>query len=755
MIPEASKNLSFNVELKLVPNHSSIENCSQKCLLPSEKFPAGVAPGSLSICTINSKQYVCFLFPMNNNFPVGYCAIDNCVSIKKSSECPENVANTLTHIRIIETPVEPFREIKVKINLNKSLFETSQRLTRSKLAQAARTFLSLYSFTANSTIELYDRANNFGIDSIEILSGECDSVVGNISAETTFFVESIRYLGTASFLNTVEIAGVDNVICELDKVATECFLHGNWKSSGINQSHNALIVGPTGCGKTSICHNFVIKNKCNVFAIQSSDMMKPLPGETEEALRKVFADVRYFVEHFQPLDLTVILIENIDLLCPADVKTSNDKSQTARICGQFTSLVDDLQHIQNGNVLILATTSNLELVNTALRRPGRFKNEIFIHPPNEREREEILILLLRKESELGSEDKVELAKWVASRTPGYVGADLVSLVNFANRERCKGGAVSNNLTSLQFYKQLFTDALKMVKASSLRGTDVSIISSDLTFDHIGGMESLKKSLSVSILSSFKNPEAFRRFGLQPPKGILLYGPPGCAKTMIAKCLANEANMTFIATSGAEIYSPYVGDAEKFILKIFNTARKNAPCLIFFDEIDALVGSRQIGTSGSDVQTRLLSTLLTEMDGIGMKIQSANRSSSSQILIVGATNRPDVLDSALMRPGRFDRLIHVPAPDLMSRQKILAVYGKKMPFSSDVNIDELAQETANFSGADLYNLCNEAALNAITKNLEADVISMEDFRNVLREMKPSLTVQQINWYKNFEKQHVCI
>lgn len=269
------------------------------------------------------------------------------------------------------------------------------------------------------------------------------------------------------------------------------------------------------------------------------------------------------------------------------------------------------------------------------------------------------------------------------------------------------------------------------------------------------MIDLKTKLETSVLKALDHPETFRKFDLSIPKGILLYGPPGCAKTTIAKCLATEANMTFIATSGAEVYSPYVGCAEKFISKIFDTARKNSPCLIFLDEIDTLIGKRSTSSrSTSDVQSRILSTLLTEMDGIGLTVRSASKlSSENKILVVAATNRPDMIDDALMRPGRFDRLIHVPPPDLESRLEILRIYSKKMPFTEDIELEELASLTEGFSGADICNLCNESAMLAFGRKMDVELITKSDFKEVLAKTKSSLTSRQIQSYYDFENKRL--
>lgn len=266
--------------------------------------------------------------------------------------------------------------------------------------------------------------------------------------------------------------------------------------------------------------------------------------------------------------------------------------------------------------------------------------------------------------------------------------------------------------------------MKSILPSVLRDNVGSVTRSSLKLNSIGGMNELKKSLLTCILGPLRNPEVFDRFGIQSPKGILLYGPSGCAKTTITKCLAGETQMTLISVSSAEIYSPYVGEAEKFIVKLFNQARMSAPAILFFDEIDTIVGNRSKGGS-TNVNTRILSTLLTEIDGFG-----GSQGNQKAILVIGATNRPDLIDDALMRPGRFDKLIHVPAPDYQSRICILKHIAERMPILDDVKLQDVAVKTNNFSGADLVNLCNEVIFPFL------DIYEIVDNSNILGRSKCS-------------------
>lgn len=389
-------------------------------------------------------------------------------------------------------------------------------------------------------------------------------------------------------------------------------------------------------------------------------------------------------------------------------------------------------------IIAIGTTSKLELLNSAVRRSSRMGNcEIILDMPNEAQRHEIIKILNKQVSTEGVSENLQ--QHIAQSTPGFVGADLEVLCQFVSRH-----IINESLEFSEFNLQAAFDlGLKSISPSVMRENLGLVTRSKL--DAIGGMEELKKSLLTSVLGPLRHPETFRRLGLRSPSGILLYGPSGCAKTTIVKCLAGESKMTLISVSSAEIYSPYVGEAEKFIVKLFNQARMNAPTILFFDEIDTIVGNRSVSGGGNDAHMRILSTLLTEIDGFG-------GGDKKTVMIVGATNKPHMIDGALMRPGRFDKLVHVPAPDYESRINVLKFVAKSMPISDAVNFLDIAERTKNFSGADLVNLCNEAAMCAATKDLQSDIITEQDFDDVLTYLGPSLSEQQIQFYANFESSH---
>ncbi|XP_058462686.1 ATPase family gene 2 protein homolog B isoform X2 [Malaya genurostris] len=364
--------------------------------------------------------------------------------------------------------------------------------------------------------------------------------------------------------------------------------------------------------------------------------------------------------------------------------------------------------------------------------------------PSEEHRKDILTVVLER---TGFAIDASVLNEIIKRTAGYAGSDLELLIHTIQRSIDRNPSIALIETVDQ--------CLKKIRPNSLRNSIGVLSSLTNTLDSIGGMETLKKTLRVSVLGPLQHPQAFQRFGLSYLKGILLYGPPGCAKTTIARCLAAESRMTFVSVSAAAVYSPYVGQAEKLITRLFNQARLSAPAVIFLDEIDALVGCRSMqGTRSNDVHIRVLSTLLIEMDGIGGSFQSSMASSddSRNILVIAASNRPDMIDGALLRPGRINKLIHIPAPDVSARLEILKKVSANVPLADDVCLHRLAEQTERYSGADLRNLCSQAALHAASLDDDIHQVTMAHFQHVLQESGPSLTHEQIEWYFQYEADH---
>ena len=424
---------------------------------------------------------------------------------------------------------------------------------------------------------------------------------------------------------------------------------------------------------------------------------------------------------------SVLFLDELDVICP--VREGNAGGTTTRLVGQLLTLMDGLEG--RGNIVVIGATNRPNTIDPALRRPGRFDREIAVGVPNVDQRHDILRVLasglpLNADVDLGS---------VARACLGFVGADLAALVRDAAWAALRAGA---SVVTQAFLE----NALAHAQPSILRD---SIVKLDRTvrWDDIGGLEEVQKRVRRAVEWPIVHRDAFKRLGLRAPRGVLLYGPPGCSKTTLVKAMAASAGATFLSLSGAAIYSPFVGDAEATVRELFARGRSAAPSVLFFDEIDAIVSRRSFNSSdsGSDgggggVQERVLSTLLNEMDGI---------ESAEGILVVAATNRPDMLDAALLRPGRFDEIIYVPPPDERAREAIFSIHTRKMK-CDQVNLAALAAATEHYSGADIENVCREAAMNALRASVTSTQVTQAHFDAALDTVPASLPPAILSQYQ---------
>jgi len=501
---------------------------------------------------------------------------------------------------------------------------------------------------------------------------------------------------------------------------------------GIEPPKGILLYGPPGTGKTLLAKALANEIGAYFIAVNGPEIMSKFYGESEERLREVFKEA-------QENAPAIIFIDEIDSIAPKRSEVVGEVEK--RVVAQLLTLMDGIQ--ERGKVIVIGATNRPDDIDPALRRPGRFDREIEIRPPDEKGRFEILQVHTRNMPLAEDVDLREIAKM----TKGYTGADLAALAKEAAmaslREFMKSGKVDLNkpgeirreiLETLKVGRRHFLEAMKFVRPTLMREVYVEV--PEVHWDDIGGLENVKQELREVVEWPLKYPEVFQKMGIEPPKGILLYGPPGTGKTLLAKAVATESGANFIAIRGPEVLSKWVGESEKAVREVFRRAREVAPAVVFFDEIDSIAPVR--GQSfDSGVTDRIVNQLLTEMDGIVPL---------SNVVVLAATNRPDILDPALLRPGRFDRMIYVPPPDKEARKQILKIHTKKVPLANDVDLDRLAELTEGYTGADLAALVREAALLKLREKLEPGPVEWRHFEQALKKVRPSLTRDDIARYE---------
>ena len=504
---------------------------------------------------------------------------------------------------------------------------------------------------------------------------------------------------------------------------------------GIDPPKGVLLHGPPGCGKTLLARAVANESEANFFSINGPEIMSKFYGESEARLREIF-------QQAQQNAPSIIFIDEIDAIAPKREEVTGEVER--RVVAQLLALMDGLA--ARGNVIVIGATNRPDALDPALRRPGRFDREIEIGVPDKQARYEILQIHTRG---MPLAEDVNLRK-LAEMTHGYTGADLAALCRETAMKALRRYLPEINLEEerippsvlekMEIRMEDFLNAYKEITPTAMREVYIEVPA--VHWDDIGGLEDVKKELREAVEWPLKNPEIFKRFGIRPPKGILLYGPPGCGKTLLARAVATESEANFITIKGPEVFSKWVGESEKAIREVFRKARMAAPAVIFFDEFDSLVPRRGMGFGDSGVTERVISQLLTEMDGI-MRLED--------VVVIAATNRPDIIDPAILRPGRFDRLIYVPAPDEKARLEIFKIYTKNMPLGKDVNLEELARATKGYSGADIEALCREAALNALRRDINAKEVVKADFDAAMEKIGPSISPEIEEWYKSFMRQ----
>ena len=498
---------------------------------------------------------------------------------------------------------------------------------------------------------------------------------------------------------------------------------------GIEPHSGILLYGPPGCGKTLIAKVLASESEANMYSINGPEIMNKYYGETEARLRDIFKEAK-------DNSPSIIFIDEIDAIAPKREEAYGDVEK--RVVAQLLALMDGLT--DRGNVIVIGASNRPESVDPALRRPGRFDREVEISVPNEDGRLEILQIHTRG---MPIADDVNL-KTLSSELHGYTGADIKSLCREAAMKSIRRFLPQVDLETEKIPAEVlksmdvrlidFYDAMHEVVPTAMR--EFYVERPKVWWQDVGGLESTKQALRDNLIVAMKEPQKFLDMGIKPPKGALLYGPPGCGKTLLARALATESGANMILVRGPEILSKWVGESEKAIREIFRKAKTSSPCVVIFDELDSLARFRS-GEMGGVGET-ILSQLVTEME----------EGSSSRVVIVGITNRPDLLDNSLLRTGRLDLILDVQPPDEKGRLEIIKILTIKMPLANDVKLQEIAVATQNYSGADLAALCREAAVKAMQNNLNK--ISSSNFADGLKKVKPSVTKEVDQWYNNIKE-----
>jgi len=528
-----------------------------------------------------------------------------------------------------------------------------------------------------------------------------------------------------------DVGGLGDTITQVREMIELPLKHPElFQRLGIDPPKGVLLHGPPGTGKTLLARAVANEADAGFFHIAGPEIMGRFYGESEQRLRDVF-------QQAQQNAPSIIFIDELDSIAPKREQVTGEVER--RVVAQLLTLMDGLEPRQN--VVVIGATNRVDAIDEALRRPGRFDREIVVGVPDEAGRREILAIHTRG---MPLAEDVDLDD-VARITYGFVGADLAALSREAAIDALRRNLPNIDLEAAEIppdvLEQLnvthddFMNALKRVQPSALR--EIMIQVPDVGWDDVGGLEEAKRSLREGVELPLKHPEAFERLGIRPAKGFLLFGPPGTGKTLLAKAVARESEANFIATKSSDLLSKWYGESEQQVARLFQRARQVAPTVIFIDEIDSLAPQRGGGLGEPAVTERVVNTILAEMDGL---------EALQGVVVIGATNRPTLLDPALLRPGRFDELIYVPVPSREGRLHILRIHTARMPLAEDVDLEALADRTNGYTGADLEDLVRRAGLHALRENLESTEVPMRFFEQALKETRPSVTPEMEREYE---------
>ena len=579
---------------------------------------------------------------------------------------------------------------------------------------------------------------------VEFKVVECDPSPYCIVAQDTIIHcegDPIRREDEESNLNEIgydDVGGCRKQMAQIRELVELPLRHPHlFKSIGIKPPRGLLLFGPPGTGKTLIARAVANETGAFLFLINGPEIMSKMAGESESNLRKAFEEA----EKNAP---SIIFIDEIDSIAPKRDKTSGEVER--RVVSQLLTLMDGMK--ARANIVVIAATNRPNSIDQALRRFGRFDREIDIGIPDPVGRLEILQIHTKN---MKLSDDVDLEQ-VASETHGFVGSDLASLCSEAAMQQIREkmelidledeNIDAEVLDSLAVTNENFRFALEVSNPSALRETMVEV--PNVKWSDIGGLEKVKRELQETVQYPVEHPDKFLKFGMNPSKGVLFYGPPGCGKTLLAKAIANECQANFISIKGPELLTMWFGESEANVRDVFDKARAAAPCVLFFDELDSVAKARGSSSGDSGAGDRVLNQILTEMDGMNSK---------KNVFVIGATNRPDQIDGALLRPGRLDQLIYIPLPDEASRLSILKATLRKSPISSEIDLTHIAKATHGFSGADLTEICQRACKLAIRESIERDIQQERSGMDVDEDLVPEITKAHFQEAMKFARRSV--
>lgn len=539
---------------------------------------------------------------------------------------------------------------------------------------------------------------------------------------------------TGTGITYEDIGGLSDEIQRLREMIELPMKHPEvFERLGIEPPKGVLMHGPPGTGKTLIAKAVANESGANFFSIAGPEIMSKYYGESEQRLREIFEQANKDAP-------SIIFIDELDSIAPKREEVTGEVER--RIVAQLLTMMDGLE--ERGQVVVIGATNRIDAIDPALRRPGRFDREIEIGVPDRHERIEIFQIHTRG-MPLSDDVKIE---YISDRTHGFVGADISALAKEAAMKalrrylpqiKLEEAVPLEILESMRVTGSDFEDALKEVEPSAMR--EVMIDIPKVVWDEVGGLDEAKQELIEAVEWPLKYSEKFEKMSIRPPKGILLYGPPGTGKTLLAKAVATESSANFISVRGPQLLSKWVGESEKAIREVFKKARQVAPSIIFLDELDAIAPVR--GTEfGSKTSERVINQLLTELDGVEVL---------KNVVVIAATNRPEIIDPALIRSGRFDRLVFIGPPSREGRIEIFNIHMKNTPRSDDVNIEELADLTENYVGSDIESLCRESVMLALRENFDTEKVEMKHFRDALKKVRPALAEDMLEYYEKLKEQ----